>query len=373
MRILHLIHSEGVYGAELILLYLAREQQRGGHQVAVGSMRDPGTPQTQFEGLAATYGVTIVPLRIPPRPTPSVRGTLLGCARELRAQVIHSHGYKSNILLGLVPGGDRPPTVATLHGWASGHGLSRLRLYEALDRLAIRRLDATVVVARNMLDLPALRRLTPPRKHLIENGIPPLNSRLSDLGRQGIPEPPQSLQDFVRRAPTLVAIGRLSQEKNFSQLIDSFAAARAHSASPYQLLIIGDGPEREALAQRIGGLPFPGSVLLGGYLAGADRLLQDAAGFVMSSLTEGMPLVLMEALQWRVPILATSVGAIPDLLKDGAGRLVPPGNGPALTAALGELMRAPAAVRPAVTEDLARRYSSARMAQQYLDLYEQIA
>ena len=73
---------------------------------------------------------------------------------------------------------------------------------------------------------------------------------------------------------------------------------------------------------------------LAGYVAGADRLLETAAGFVMSSFTEGMPLVLMEALQWGVPVVATAVGAIPELLQDGrAGELVPPDDVEALTRA----------------------------------------
>jgi len=66
MQILHLIHTEGVYGAEQILLYLPREQQQRGHQATPGSMRDPGTPQTPFETLSATYGVRVAPLRIAP-------------------------------------------------------------------------------------------------------------------------------------------------------------------------------------------------------------------------------------------------------------------------------------------------------------------
>jgi glycosyltransferase involved in cell wall biosynthesis len=107
-------------------------------------------------------------------------------------------------------------------------------------------------------------------------------------------------------------------------------------------------------------------VQLGGYLPGADRLLGQAAAFVMSSLTEGMPLVLMEALQWGVPILATSVGAIPDLLHGGEGQLVPPGDLEALTRGLVRLLQSPASPRAVASEG---HYSSARMAQEYLSLY----
>src|SRR5215469_5961044 len=93
MRILHLIHSEGIYGAESILLYLAREQQRA-HEPIIGSIRDPGTGETPFEALARSWGLTVVPIRIAPRPTPAVIGTLLRTVRSLGADVLHSHGYK---------------------------------------------------------------------------------------------------------------------------------------------------------------------------------------------------------------------------------------------------------------------------------------
>src|SRR5450755_3133391 len=99
MRILHLIDSGGVYGAERILLYLAREQQRVGDEPFLGSISRPGTGRTALEALAQLWGVPVVPIRIEPRPTPRVVRTLLGHARALRIDVLHSHGYKSNVLL----------------------------------------------------------------------------------------------------------------------------------------------------------------------------------------------------------------------------------------------------------------------------------
>src|SRR5215475_4589642 len=134
MRILHLIHSEGVYGAETILLYLAREQQRA-HEPLIGSIRDPGTAETPFEALARSWGLTVVPIRIEPRPTPAVIGALAHTVRSLGADVLHSHGYKPNILLGALPRRRRGPMLATLHGWTNVRRFSRMWLYERLDRL----------------------------------------------------------------------------------------------------------------------------------------------------------------------------------------------------------------------------------------------
>jgi len=94
---------------------------------------------------------------------------------------------------------------------------------------------------------------------------------------------------------------------------------------------------------------------------------------VMSSLTEGMPVVLMEALQWGVPVVATAVGAIPELLQDGrAGELVAPGDVDALTRALSALMARTPAAAAGPRAALPSHFSSARMARDYLRLYEAI-
>ena len=185
MRILHLIHSEGVYGAELILLYLAREQQRAGHIALIGSIRDPGTPRTAFEARAADLGLPVVPIRIAPRPTPGVVRALLRTIGELTPDVLHSHGYKPDILLGLLSRRARGPMVTTLHGWSRGPRFTALWLYEQLDRIAIRHVDMVAVVTRQMLELSAVRRVSAARRRVIENGIPSLATRLADMAAAG--------------------------------------------------------------------------------------------------------------------------------------------------------------------------------------------
>jgi glycosyltransferase involved in cell wall biosynthesis len=378
MRILHLIHSEGLYGAESILLYLAREQQRRGHEPLIGSIRDPGTAQTAFEVLATSRGLPVVPIRIAPRPTPAVVGALLRTIRAHAPAVLHSHGYKANILLGPLPRKQRGPMLTTLHGWTNTRRFTRMWLYEYLDRLALRRLDAVVVVTRPMLQLRALQGVRADRRHVIENGIPLLASRMDDLAAQGVTALPDALVEFARRRPTLIAIGRLSAEKGFLLLLQAFARARVQAATQHQLLIVGDGPQRELLQRRVEALGLTQCVVLAGYVPAADRFLEHGCAFVMSSLTEGMPLVLLEAMQWRVPILATSVGAIPQLLEAGLrGRLVAANDLAALTQGLQDLMgSAPEALERAVEsahQAVTEHYSSTRMADEYLSTYGEIA
>ncbi len=335
MRILHLIHSEGVYGAERILVYLAQEQLALGDEPIIGSMRDPGTPPTEFERFAAGNGIEVVHLRISPRPTPASIGRILELLRSRSIDLVHSHGYKADILLGFLPRSSRRPMITTLHGWTNSPNWNRLRLYELLDRQAIKHLDAVAVVARSMLTLPAIKALSSGRARVVENGIPDLTARLKQLASLGIGDPPPELLEFIASAPTAVAIGRLVPEKGFTLLVDAFAQARKREGALQQLVILGDGPERTVLERRIAALGMSGRIKLPGYVEGPDRLLKGAAAFVMSSLTEGMPLVLLEALQWDTAIVATAVGAIPEILGGGAlGRLVEAGKVEALVEGL---------------------------------------
>jgi glycosyltransferase involved in cell wall biosynthesis len=94
----------------------------------------------------------------------------------------------------------------------------------------------------------------------------------------------------------------------------------------------------------------------------------------MSSLTEGMPLVLLEALQWQVPILATRVGAIPALLEgEPRGEVVPPGDAVALSTGVERMLAAPrASIAASASADTTSRFSSAVMAEKYLDRYQRI-
>jgi glycosyltransferase involved in cell wall biosynthesis len=377
MRILHLIDSGGVYGAERVLLYLAREQQRQGHHPVVGSIARPGARQPQIEVLAAAWGIPVQPIRIARRPSPAVIRTLLGTIAALQADVVHSHGYKANILLGPLPRRRRGPMLATLHGWTGGGPFSAMWMYERIERWALPRIESLVVVTPGMLSLAALSRVDPARRHVIENGIPSREARLADLAALKVADLPSAVSGFIQRRPTLVAIGRLSPEKGFAILIEAFARTFDAAPASHQLLIIGDGQQRALLEEQIATLGLSERVHLAGYVEGADRALEGAAGFVMSSLTEGMPLVLLEAMQWNVPILATSVGAIPELLDQGRrGRLVAPGSVAALANALKEMASAGALLNGGVelaAGAVSDHYTSARMEREYSAAYGAIA
>ena len=165
-------------------------------------------------------------------------------------------------------------------------------------------------------------------------------------------------------------VGRLAPEKDQKLLID---ALMPKLSAEVQLIIVGDGSERAALTQHARGSRF---IHLVGARKDVPRLLAALDVFVLSSRTEGLPLVIPEAMAMGLPVVSTAVGGIPTVIDEGkTGFLVPAGDAAALGAALARLAsdRALADTCGRLGRETAlARYSRERMVRDYLDLYEQV-
>jgi glycosyltransferase involved in cell wall biosynthesis len=143
--------------------------------------------------------------------------------------------------------------------------------------------------------------------------------------------------------PVVLGVGRLTRQKDFESLIRAFAQVRQHQRA--RLLILGEGPERPALEALIRQLGLESEVSLPGFLPGAHECMAKAAVFVLSSIWEGLPTVLIEALAVGTRVVSTDCPSGPrEILRGGElGRLVPPGDLAALIAgiqaALGDASR----------------------------------
>lgn len=137
-------------------------------------------------------------------------------------------------------------------------------------------------------------------------------------------------------------VGRLDAVKGVTLLLEAFAALRARHPQA-RLTIAGDGPARALLERQAQGLGD--AVRFAGYLdePAVGRLLEEADMLVLPSFAEGLPVVLMEALASRIPVIATQVAGVPELVQDGiSGFIVPPGDVETLVARLDQLLRDPA-------------------------------
>jgi glycosyltransferase involved in cell wall biosynthesis len=139
-----------------------------------------------------------------------------------------------------------------------------------------------------------------------------------------------------RATPRLIAVGRLKAPKDFLTLIHAFAALPEGS---FEALIVGEGPDRPVVEAEIRRLGLDGRVQLLGERSDVPALLADSDVFVLSSRSEGLPVSVLEAMAAELPIVASRVGGLGELVVDGeTGILVRAGDAPALAAAVGRLI-----------------------------------
>jgi glycosyltransferase involved in cell wall biosynthesis len=243
--------------------------------------------------------------------------------------------------------------VFTVHGWAfkATHGAAS-HAYLLADRLMRRLTTATVCVSQTELDAG-------------------LRARTCDRGRtvvirNGVDAATFSRAPLDGEPPVVISVGRLKEPKTFVTLARALARLEP---STFRALIVGDGPDRAQVEAQL-----RGPVELLGEREDVPSLLAAADVFVLSSASEGLPLSVLEAMACGLPVLASAVGGVPELVAD-AGVLVPPNDAEALADALAELLadrerrRALGAAGRARVES---EFSLARMRELHLELYSRL-
>jgi glycosyltransferase involved in cell wall biosynthesis len=192
------------------------------------------------------------------------------------------------------------------------------------DALVARRVSVTVAPSAAMAAFLRRRLRVPAAKlRVIPNGV-----TLSQ------PRPPAG------RVQTFVSVGSFAPTKSVATLLDAFAAV-ARTRPHLRLLLVGDGDERPACEHRAIALGVGGRVQFTGYRTDVPAQLARAEAFVLPSINENLPLALIEAMGAGLACVASRVGAVPELLADGSGLLVPPDDVTSLAAAMASLAEAP--------------------------------
>jgi glycosyltransferase involved in cell wall biosynthesis len=280
------------------------------------------------------------------------------------ADVIHAHSSKAGFLVRLaaVIGGRQARTVFTPHAWSffAADG-ARRRLYVALERLAAHWCHTIVAVADAEREAGLEQRIgSRDRYRVIVNGID-----VDLFARDPEPAP--------RR---ILMLGRLDPQKRPDIAVRALAALRpAHPDA--SLWIVGDGSSRGELDALVADLALSGSVRFLGARKDVPDLLAEAACFVLTSDYEGCPLSVLEAMAAGVPVVATAVGGVPELVVDGeTGALVRPRAPDEVAEAVGHLFGSPAAARTMGAAGRARareRFTLERMVTSLEQLYREVS
>jgi glycosyltransferase involved in cell wall biosynthesis len=307
-----------------------------GYSALCAYMHPPGDPgYAQLEAKATASGARLISV---PDSGPCdwrVPGRLLDICRRERVTIWHAHDYKSNALGLLLRRRHPMRLVTTVHGWVKH--TRRTPLYYWIDKLSLRRYERVICVSPDLHAACLTAGAPAERCVLIENAIDTVQTH-----RRRSPAEARALLDLPADRFLIGAVGRLSEEKGFLHLID--AVARLHAGGlPVYLVILGDGDQRDELAAAIQRLGCGHFVRLAGYQSDLAPWYEALDAFALSSLREGLPNVVLEAMALSTPVVATRIAGLPRLIDDGQnGLLVPPGDVAALSAALLRLADDPA-------------------------------
>jgi glycosyltransferase involved in cell wall biosynthesis len=364
MTILHITAPAAVGGLERVVEGLAAGHARNGHTVHVLAVIGPADPEPQMVHVLHDSGVQVHVLRIPARKYLAERAFVARLCRRLRPHVVHTHGFRSDVVDGGVARRLRIPCVTTVHGFTRSGG--RGRVYEWLQRRSHARFDAVVAVSQAQTQ--ELRESGVPAERLIvlRNAWSGSTERLSTPAARAALAVPAGVLNIGW-------VGRLSPEKAPDLFLAAFALCRS---SRLHASVIGDGGMRETLEAQARALGIEGRVRFCGEVSDAARYFSAFDLFVMSSKTEGAPIVLFEAMAAEVPVVATAVGGIPEIAAHGEVTLVEPANPHALAQAMDDLLADPARIRAQsrkALETLRADFSSDGWLAAYESLYARLS
>jgi glycosyltransferase involved in cell wall biosynthesis len=298
-----------------------------------------GDGPLQDAAIAATARyVPLTHVRRPINPLRDLLGLieLTRLLRRERPDIVHANSSKIGVLARLAARAVNVPIrVFTVHGWAfsARSGLSA-RLYRWADRLVRPLTSATICVSEGERAAGLLSRTCDrERTVVIPNAV-------------DVAAAPQSRHDSV--TPVIVAVGRLKAPKDFVTFVRALSALAPGS---FEALIVGDGPDGPELRHEIQRLGLEERVRLAGDRRDVPELLAAADVFVLSSRSEGLPVSVLEAMAAGLPVVASRVGGVPEVvLHERTGLLVAPGDPAQLAATLERLVARP---------ELRRRFGAA--------------
>ncbi len=280
--------------------------------------------------------------------------------RRARPDIVHTHGIRPDIIDAPVAQNLGIPTVATVHGFTGGGWW--MRLTETIQTAALRRRDAVAAVSRPLTERLARAGVPRQRIHCIPNAWSRADAEILS------PRDARARLSLGEGVHHVGWIGRMSAEKGPDVLGEALHHLRD---LPVAVSFVGSGRERAALERGVEAAGMAERVSFHGPVEGAARLYRAFDVIVLSSRTEGTPIVLFEAMAAGVPVVATAVGGVPDVVSDAEARLVPAEDPIALAAAIRDCLEAPAeaASRAAAAR---RRLERERSADTWLDRYEEL-
>lgn len=361
VKVLQLISSAGYYGAENMLLNLCASQEKAGCENSLLLFYNTHVPNVEFYERARRRGLSVRMVHCNGRADWRAVRQIEEYIQEDEVDLVHTHGYKADLYGYLAAWRCHKPAVATCHNWVGG--TAALGIYNHLDRMALKKFNALAAVS----DAVAHR--------LLAFGVPA--EKIKTIAN-GI-----DVKAFERAEPlprdegstVLGVVARLDLQKGFEYLLRA-ARELCQMFPGLKIVIAGEGPDRNAIEGMIEQFGLQSSVVLAGQQSNMPALYAAMDIFVLPSLNEGLPMTVLEAMAASKPVIATRVGAIPGVIKDGEnGLLVAPKDSEGLRNAVAGLLNDPERRRRLGDQAhawVSQHYTSEAMALKYREMYEEV-
>lgn len=363
VKVLQLISSGGYYGAENMLLNLCASQKETGCQNSLMLFYNVHAPNVEFYERARRHGLSVRMVHCRGRADWRAVRQIEECIQEDGIELLHTHGYKADLYGYIAARRSCKPIVATCHNWLGG--TAALGIYNHLDRMVLKRFNALAAVsdsvAQRLLDSGASAK----KIRTIANGID------VQAFERGYPLPALTFDG----SKVVGMVARLDLQKGFEYLLR--AARDLCVAFPaLKVVIVGDGPDRKPIEDMIQRFGLLSNVILAGQYSDMPGIYAAMDVFVLPSLNEGLPMTILEAMAASKPVIATRVGAISSVIKDGeTGLLLEPGDAHGLRSAVARLLSQPDLRRrigAAAHNWVSRNYTSEAMALKYRQMYDEV-
>ena len=319
-------------GPDKTILNSPRFLDREGYRSVCAFMRDPADELfAEIEERGRQWQAQVLPIDDHGALDWGVVGRLRRACDRYQPAIWHGHDYKSNFL-GLRINRPGMRRVTTVHGWVKRTW--KTPLYYWIDRWSISRYDAVICVSEDLLDRCLSLGVPRDRCWYVPNAVD-----TDEFARDLTPEAAKRRLNAPTDRAVIGMVGRLSPEKRCDSVIRAVDALRREGVDA-ELWLAGEGDERAALEGLVSDLDLQDRVRFMGYVADTARFYQALDVLAVSSIREGLPNSLLEAMALEVPVVATRIAGIPRLIVSGEnGLLVEAGSEEALEAGIARLLR----------------------------------
>lgn len=368
----HLIYRLDIGGLETLLVDTINRMAPGRYRHAVICLTD----YTDFAQRITRPDVALFALHKPPGLALGTHADLFRLLRRLGPSILHTYNLGTMEYAATAWAAGVPVRIHAEHGRDARDPQGVNPKHNMLRRLLLPFIDRYVPVSRDLAGwLEQVVRIPTRKIRLIDNGVDTERFRAARADGVDAAEP-EAWQDGSD-AFVIGTVGRLQDVKDQACLIDAFALLRTMlPGAALRLVLVGDGPLRAQLQARAAGHGLGDSVWFAGPRSDVAPVMRSFSLFALSSIAEGTPVTLLEAMASELPVVATAVGGIPDLVEQGSfGTLVPAGDPRRLAEAILPYVRDRALARRQGALGRARveqQYSMQAMLAAYVALYDEL-